>query len=58
LGAYPTCPIAVGAAEGRIDAAGTRIDFNCLGSESGETPNGEALFRHQVRVDGSLTLTP
>ena len=57
VGAYPWCPIGAGGVRGTINDAGTRIDFGCHDERRGETPNGEAVYVEQVRVDGYLRLT-
>ena len=52
------CPLGSGAAaDGRVDATGTRIDFSCLGDKSGPTPDGDR-YRRMVRLDGYVRLRP
>ena len=58
VGAHPTCPIAEGAARGRINSAGTRIDFRCHDRISGLLPNREQRYYDEVRLAGYLRLLP
>jgi hypothetical protein len=56
--AYPRCPLADIAPNGRIDTAGSRLVIDCSDHRDGVTPNGLATYSESSNMTGNLVLGP